>query len=68
MWHFCSVNSIRKIEKIQERALKIVHNDFEKDYERKIRKMYDGSQASSIFKTPQKGNPVFTEDLFHLMK
>ena len=29
IWHICSVKSVKKIDKIQGRALKILHNNFE---------------------------------------
>ena len=32
-WHFCSANSVKKIENIQERALKILYNDFSSYFE-----------------------------------
>ena len=32
-WHFCNTSSARKIEKIQERALKLVYRNFEMTYE-----------------------------------
>ena len=76
IWHFCSDNSVRKIEKIQERALKIVHNDFGKDYESLLKKSGKCTMevkchrtlGLEIFKTLQKGNPVIMEDLFHITK
>ena len=33
VWHFCSAKSVKKIEKIQERALRILYNDFSSDFE-----------------------------------
>ena len=33
MWHFSSCDSMRKIEKIQKRCLRIILNDYENDYE-----------------------------------
>ena len=33
VWHFSSCESIRKIEKIQKRCLRIILNDYESDYE-----------------------------------
>ena len=33
VWHFSSCGSIRKIEKIRKRCLRIVLNDYESDYE-----------------------------------
>ena len=32
IWHFCSAKSVRKIEQIQTRALRILYNDFDSDY------------------------------------
>ena len=32
-WHFCSENNSRKLEKIQERALRFVYEDFDSSYE-----------------------------------
>ena len=33
VWHFCSVKSQRKIEKIQERALRFMLNDDKSNYQ-----------------------------------
>ena len=32
VWHFFSSKSLYKIEKMQERALRLLHNDFASDY------------------------------------
>ena len=32
-WHFCSKSNSKKLEKIQERALRFVYDDFESTYE-----------------------------------
>ena len=32
VWHFCDMKNMRKIEKIQERALRYVFNDFRSEY------------------------------------
>ena len=37
MWHFSSGDSIRKIEKIKKRCLRIILNDYESDYETLLR-------------------------------
>ena len=37
VWHFGSCESIRKIEKIQKRCLRIILNDYESDYETLLR-------------------------------
>ena len=33
VWHFCSAKLVKKIEKIQERALRILYNNFSSDFE-----------------------------------
>ena len=33
VWHFCSAKLVEKMAKIQERALRILYNDFFRDYE-----------------------------------
>ena len=32
MWYFCLAMSLRKIEQIQTRTLRILYNDFDSDY------------------------------------
>ena len=32
VWYFCSSKSLYKIEKIQDRTLRLLHNDFTSDY------------------------------------
>ena len=32
VWHFCSVYDMKKIEKVQYRALKYIYNDFDSSY------------------------------------
>ena len=38
VWHFCSSKSLYKIEEIQERALRLLHNDFVSDYAELLKK------------------------------
>ena len=38
VWHFCSSKSLNKIEKIQGRALRLLHNDFTSDYSELLNK------------------------------
>ena len=38
VWHFCSSKSLYEIEKIQERSLRLLHNDFASDYAELLRK------------------------------
>ena len=37
-WHFCSENNSRKLDKIQERALRFVYEDFDSSYEERLNK------------------------------
>ena len=37
-WHFCSESSSKKLEKIQERALRFVYDDFKSTYEELLNK------------------------------
>ena len=45
-WHFCPSKSLYKIEKIQERALRLLHNDFASDYAEVLKK--SGKAAMEI--------------------
>ena len=38
VWHFCSSKSLKKIEKIQERTLRILYNDSTSDYNQLLNK------------------------------
>ena len=38
MWHFCGKRNTSKIEKLQERALRFVFNDFTNSYENMLKK------------------------------
>ena len=35
-WHFCGETNIKKLEKIQERALRFIYNDFDSNYESRL--------------------------------
>ena len=39
VWHFCSKNSLNKIENIQKRALRFLFNDYESDYKILLKKV-----------------------------
>ena len=32
MWHICSIKNTQKVEKIQERGLRVILNDYQSDY------------------------------------
>ena len=46
VWYFCSSKSLYKIEKIQERAFRLSHNDFASDYAELLKK--SGTTAVEI--------------------
>jgi hypothetical protein len=37
-WHFCGKQNTKKIEKIQERALRFIYDDFQNSYEFRLEK------------------------------
>ena len=72
VWHFSSCESIRKIEKIQKRCLRIVLNDYESDYETLLRNSNKPTMeirrlrilAVGIFKTLNEINPPYMKNIF----
>ena len=76
IWHFCPAKSVRKIERTQERALRILYNDFESDYEVLLKQSGKCTMgvkrlrtlALEIFKTLQNLNPIFMEEIFQKTK
>ena len=74
MWHFCSKNNTSKMEKIQERSLRFVYNDYKIDYNslleksklptlhvRRIRNL-----ALESYKIINKEGPKFLHELVNL--
>ena len=72
VWHFSSCESIRKIEKIQKRCLRIILNDYESDYETLLRNSNKPTMeirrlrtlAVEIFKTLNEINPPYIKNIF----
>lgn len=72
VWHFCSKVSMKKIEKIQYRALQFLYNDYESEYSVLLQKSDKCSMevrrlrtmALEIFKSLNNLNPLFMKDLF----
>ena len=72
VWHFSSCESIRKIEKIQKRCLRIILNDYESDYETLLRNSNKSimetrrlrTLAVEIFKKLNEINPPYMKDIF----
>ena len=72
VWHFSTCESIRKIEKIQKRCLKIVLDDYDSDYDVLLRKSGKVTMeikrlkvlAIEIFKTVNNLNRNHMKDIF----
>ena len=69
VWYFSSCESIRKIEKIQKRCLRIILNDYESDYETLLRNSNKPAMeirrlAVEIFKTLNEINPPCMKNIF----
>ena len=72
VWHFSSCESVRKIEKIQKRCLRITLNDYESDYETLLRNSNKlrmeiqrlRTLAVEIFKTLNEINPPYMKNIF----
>ena len=71
VWHFCSAALMKKIEYIQERAMRFIYNDFSSSYnELLLSHKYDTlhvrrikSIASEVYKTVSSLNPDFMKDM-----
>ena len=72
VWHFCSKNSLNKIENIQKRALRFLLNDYESDYKILLKKCNKCTMevrrlrtlALETFKTLNDLNPAFMKNIF----
>ena len=72
VWFFTSPESLRKIERIQIRALRILFNDYENDTEYLLDRAnkttflikQHKNLAIEIFKTLNNLNPVYMKDIF----
>ena len=74
VWHFCSVKSMRKMEKIQERAVRLMYDDTTTPYQTLLTK-HDlktlhvqriKTIAMEVFKSLYDLNPPFMKELFQL--
>ena len=71
VWHFSTCESIRKIDKIQKRFLRIVLDDYGSDYDILLRKSGKVTMeikrlkvlVIEIFKTVNNLNPTYTKDI-----
>ena len=76
VWHFCGKQYNGKIEKIQERALRVLYDD----YESECRELLDKSGAISmlqsrlnciileVFKSMHNGGPLYIQNMFEIKK
>ncbi|SMN17588.1 hypothetical protein CRYPA_887 [uncultured Candidatus Thioglobus sp.] len=73
-WHFCSEKNTKKIEKIQERALRFIYEDYENTYENLLKKSKLPSLkirrlrtiAVETFKIIHKQSPSYLHDLISI--
>ena len=74
VWHFCGKVNNSKLEKIHERALKIIYNNYDSSYEELISTSNSTTLLISrihlilyeVFKSIQKINPPCISDLFKI--
>ena len=74
VWHFCGVTNGNKVEKIQERCLRIIYKDYESSYDRLLDRANTTKLAISrlrilileVFKSIHMLNPKCISDLFEL--
>ena len=72
VWHFSSCKALRKIENIHKRCLRMIHNDYDSDYETLLKISGTSTMqikrikqlATEIFKTVNNSNPNFTVNMF----
>jgi hypothetical protein len=71
VWHFCGESNTKKMEKIQERALRFIYEDFNSDYDTLLLKSGLSSltirrlrmMAIEIFKILHKQSPAYLNDI-----
>ncbi len=74
VWHHCSIKDMKKIERIQFRALRFIHNDFTSTYA-ELRGKSDRPLlyverlrviATEVYKCINKMNPTYLHDMFYV--
>ena len=63
IWHFCSAKSVRKIEQIQTRALRVLYNEFGSDYKTLLDK--SGKCTMEVKRLRTLGVRGFPKSCFH---
>ena len=74
VWHFCSPESIGKLERIQERAFRFLLSDYESTYDQILTKLNKSTLqiqrlrllATEIFKTINNLNAPYMKEVFEL--
>ena len=74
VWHFCPSDSIKKMERIQERAFRLLLDDYDSDYNQLLLKVNKPNLeirrlkflAIEIFKTINDLNPSYMKEIFEL--
>ena len=72
VWHFCGKTNNQKLEKIQERALKIIYSDYESSYEELLEKSNSSTLLIArlrlllceIFKSLKELNTKYVSEIF----
>ena len=73
VWHFCGVTSNNKLEKLQERSLRIIHKDYSSTYDKLLENTAGQTLALDrlkcilleVFKSINKLNASCLHDMFH---
>tara|TARA_B110001454_G_C12716814_1_gene432912 strand:- start:83 stop:3097 length:3015 start_codon:yes stop_codon:yes gene_type:complete len=73
VWHFCGNGSIHKMEKIQERVLRFVHNDYETNYKILLERNGESTlylkrvrlMAQEVYKALNNQSPKYAQELLH---
>ena len=74
VWHFCLSESMKKLERIQERSFRLLLNDYESSYQEILEKIGKTTLqirrikllAIEIFKTINDINPSYMKEIFEL--
>ena len=64
--HFSSSKSLSKVESIQRRALRFLHDDNDSSYDDLLTKTGKNLLCIEIFKTINNLNPIYMKDIFQL--
>ena len=76
VWHFCGKQNNSKVEKIQERALRILYDDYDSEYTELLTESRTTTMLHSrfkciileVFKSMQGINPACIQNMFEIKK